>query len=105
MIPASVTKLMERRWLEADADEDYRDAWPHQPSWYATTPNADFWLNSNELHALVNDGAIPSNLARRDQVQEHAAHSLQQFLHETMLAYDRHLARVERYAMRAPLRP
>jgi hypothetical protein len=110
-IPKAVRELLNRAWLETDAekllayhrDRDRRDGQIYYFRAEQLSGLDGFeCYTAPEVRALVKAGAIPGSLAigrpgRRLLLNQHASHSLQQFLHECGTAYARHLDRMQQW--------
>jgi len=109
-VPEAVRELLNRPWLETDAEfwwsyhrpMDLRSGQCYE---YCPSKLADGFTSflAPEVRTLVKAGAIPVGLVvdrgkERVALNQHAGHSLQQFLNECGTAYARHLERMRRWA-------
>jgi hypothetical protein len=111
-VPKAARELLNRAWIEVDAeslwayhrDRDQRSGQCYYHCREKLSGLAGFETYTlREVRALVKAGAIPESLVierpGRDHIQlnQHASHSLQQFLYECGTAYARHLERMRRW--------
>jgi len=112
-VPKVLRELLSRPWLETDAEfwwsyhrpMDLRSGQCYECCATQQTQMLAGFTSylTYEVRALVKAGAIPACMVvdrgkDRVMLNQHAGHSLQQFLNECGTAYARHLERMRRWA-------
>ena len=108
-VPRAVREQLAKAWLACDADrlyEFHREADLRKGQVYYNLDVGDlgagWYVPPLTVRQFIKDGVIPPGALVRGGalINQHAAHSLQQFWNECGTAYARHLSRMARFEMR-----